>query len=370
VQAPAGRALHSLQDFLGVGPRWLFGHFSYDLKNEMEAISSRNRDRGGFADLHFFEPEILLKITEDAIEITGEGAEQVAQQVGNTKYILPTTTEQLKLQERITRDEYIGILHRLKAHIQRGDCYEINFCQEFFSENSRIDPIHVFRRLCRRSPAPFSALYRVNKSWLICSSPERFLRKKDGRIFSQPMKGTASRGADATADQQQRTWLQASEKDRSENVMVVDLVRNDLSRVCQAGSVRVDELFGVYAYPQVWQMISTVSGIPRHGIELPDIIRASFPMGSMTGAPKKRVMELIEEYESFRRGIFSGSVGFVDPKGDFDFNVVIRSIIYNEQTGYISCPAGSGITIYSEPEKEWEECLLKAAAMRGIVESS
>jgi len=149
--------------------------------------------------------------------------------------------------------------------------------------------------------------------------------------------------------------------------MVVDLVRNDLARICEEGTVNVDELFGVYSFPQVHQMISTVSGELQEGMQFTDMIRACFPMGSMTGAPKKRVMELIEKYERNKRGIFSGAVGYISPEGDFDFNVVIRSILYNASTKYLSWQVGSGITFYSDPEKEWEECLLKASAIESVL---
>ena len=183
--------------------------------------------------------------------------------------------------------------------------------------------------------------------------------------MAQPIKGTAGRmPGNKALDEQLKRHLQQSDKDRSENVMIVDLMRNDLSKVCEEGTVKVDELYGIYSFPQVHQMISTISGELKSGIEFPDIIRATFPMGSMTGAPKKRVMELIEEYETTRRGIFSGTVGYISPLGDFDFNVIIRSIMYNTSSGYLSFQTGSAITFYSDPEKEWEECLLKADAMK------
>jgi para-aminobenzoate synthetase component 1 len=148
--------------------------------------------------------------------------------------------------------------------------------------------------------------------------------------------------------------------------MVVDLVRNDLSKVCEEGTVQVDELFGIYSFPQVHQMISTISGKLKNNISFSEIIRATFPMGSMTGAPKRRVMQLIEQYETTKRGIFSGAVGYISPDGDFDFNVVIRSIMYNKSSGYLSFQTGSAITFYSDPQAEWEECLLKAEAMKKV----
>lgn len=175
--------------------------------------------------------------------------------------------------------------------------------------------------------------------------------------------------ADDEKDAENKNWLYNSAKDRSENVMVVDLVRNDLSKVCEDGTVKTDELFGIYSFPQVHQMISTVSGTLKKDVSFTDIIKATFPMGSMTGAPKKRVMELIEQYERTRRGIFSGAVGYINPDGDFDFNVVIRSIMYNEATDYLSYQVGSGITWYCDAEQEWEECLMKAAAIKTVLEN-
>ena len=165
-----------------------------------------------------------------------------------------------------------------------------------------------------------------------------------------------------------KNYLLQSSKEKSENVMVVDLVRNDLSRICKAGSVKVDELFGLYSFPHVHQMISTISGDLADGLNWIDCIKASFPMGSMTGAPKKRVMELIEQYEQTKRGLFSGAIGYVKPGGDFDFNVVIRSILYNEADRYLSFQTGGGITYNSDAEKEYEESLLKAEAMMKVLE--
>ncbi|MEK7225056.1 MAG: anthranilate synthase component I family protein, partial [Bacteroidota bacterium] len=276
----------------------------------------------------------------------------------------------VNIQSRLSKEEYISIIDKLKRHILRGDCYEINFCQEFFAENTFADPVMLYQQLSAISPNPFSALYKMNDRWLICASPERYLKKQGTRILSQPIKGTSQRViGDKEKDELSKEELMHSIKDRSENVMVVDLVRNDLSKLCKEGTVVVDELYGIYSFPQVHQMISTVSGELKADISFSEILKATFPMGSMTGAPKKRVMELIEQYEQTRRGIFSGAVGYISPDGDFDFNVVIRSIMYNAATGYLSFQAGSGITWYSDPEKEWEECLMKAAAIKKVLEA-
>ena len=275
----------------------------------------------------------------------------------------------VSIKPRITKEAYINTIEHLLKHIQRGDCYEINFCQEFFATDTLIDPLSVYEQLTAISPNPFSCFYKLENKYLLCASPERYLQKKGSHILSQPIKGTLKRNPDnAEADEQLKRQLQQSEKDRSENVMVVDLVRNDLSKVCKEGTVQVEELFGVYSFPQVHQMISTLTGELKDGIDLADILKASFPMGSMTGAPKRRVMELIEQYEKTKRGIYSGAVGYISPDKDFDFNVVIRSILYNANTQYLSYLVGGGITFYSDPEKEFEECLLKAEAIKKVLE--
>ncbi|MBP6591283.1 MAG: anthranilate synthase component I family protein [Chitinophagaceae bacterium] len=367
-KAMAGGALDGLQEMINASPSWLFGHLGYDLQLETAGISSSCPDRIGFPDCFFFEPVYLIRLTDNQISISGPDPVAIWQEIQDEPELPAQQEKRTAIKGRYTKETYISVLEQLKKHILRGDCYEINFCQEFYSEDSLLNPISVYRDLSRISPNPFSALYRQDDHWLICASPERFLRKEGRRILSQPIKGTARRNSsNADQDLAGKEALQRSEKDRSENVMVVDLVRNDLSRVCEEGSVKVDELFGVYSFPQVHQMISTVSGQVREDLTFADLIRATFPMGSMTGAPKKRVMELIREYENSRRGIFSGALGYISPAGDFDFNVVIRSIMYNAGSGYLSFQAGSGITWYSDPEKEWEECLLKASAIEAVL---
>jgi para-aminobenzoate synthetase component 1 len=364
----AGNALEQLQQFIDAGNNWLFGHLGYDLKNEIEQVSSLHPDRIQFPDLFFFEPEIVIRLNENELFIEADDTEKIFSEIDEQESLLLSTSNRITIQNRISKEEYISIINQLKQHILRGDCYEINFCQEFFAEDSVIDPVAIYRKLSAVSPNPFSALYKINDQWLICASPERYLKKQGNQILSQPIKGTSKRIiGDSKKDRLNKEELWLSAKDRSENVMIVDLVRNDLAKVCEEGTVKVDELYGIYSFPQVHQMISTVSGALKKNIAFTDIIKATFPMGSMTGAPKKRVMELIEKYEKIKRGIFSGAVGYISPDGDFDFNVVIRSIMYNAASGYLSFQAGSGITFYSDPEKEWEECLLKAGAMRKVL---
>ena len=384
--ANAGTSIDDFQIFLNENSRWLFGHLAYELKNEIESLTSSHKSKVDFPDIFFFEPEIIVRLSEKGpdshrLEIEcNDDAERIFEEIIQCQEMTILQNDPIKIQQRVSKQEYIETIGQLKKHILRGDCYEINYCMEFFADNAVVDPLAVYQKLSNSSPNPFSALYRLEDKWLICASPERFLKKEGDKILSQPIKGTSSRFLkDDRKDQKSKENLYRSVKDRSENVMVVDLVRNDLARVCKEGTVKVEELFGVYSFPQVHQMISTVSGELKENISFTEIIRSTFPMGSMTGAPKKRVMELIDQYEKSARGIFSGAVGYLAPnpspqsgegrRGEvnFDFNVVIRSIMYNATERYLSFMAGSGITFYSDAEKEYEECLLKAEAMRGVV---
>ena len=276
----------------------------------------------------------------------------------------------VKIQQRISKEEYINSVHTIQEHIQAGDIYEMNFCQEFYVEDVTIDALTVFEKLNRLSKAPFSCYYKLNKKHLLCASPERYFKKASNKLISQPIKGTSKRGASTEEDEQLKLSLLNDEKERSENIMIVDLVRNDLSKVAKRGSVKVEELCGLYSFEQVHQLISTISCEIDSDVSIIDILKSTFPMGSMTGAPKIRAMQLIEQYEKTKRGLYSGAVGYISPEGDFDFNVVIRSILYNENERYISYIAGSAITSKSIPEKEYEECMTKAKAMYTVFSNS
>jgi len=366
----ANHNFERLQEFSTQQKDWIFGHLAYDLKNEIENLESSHPDGIGFPDCYFFVPEILIQLSQSEISIgcLDEKHAAIFQSITSVTVAPLQPFELPDIKKRISRSEYISIIEALRRHILRGDCYEINFCQEFFAEHVNIPVLQVYQALSELSPNPFSALYKLKNRFLLCASPERFLKKEGGMLYSQPIKGTRARDrANTERDETNRQALLHSEKDRSENVMVVDLVRNDLSRVCREGTVKVEELFGVYAFPQVHQMISTISGEIRADKNFSDALRACFPMGSMTGAPKRNVMQLIERYEKTRRGLFSGALGYIRHDQDFDFNVVIRSILYNSETGFLSYQAGSGITFYSDAQAEYEECLLKAEAIRKVL---
>lgn len=370
LQMQAGSAFQALGEFRKAHPGWLFGHLGYDLKNETEALHSRHPDGVGFDDLLFFVPEVVCKVDNHLLTIwCNDDPATIFQSIQSASSApSPIKTSPAQIQSRFSREEYIQSVQQLLHHIHRGDAYELNFCQEFFAEEVDLDPLQIYQSLMAVSSTPFAALYRNGDRYCCCASPERYLKRTGNQILSQPIKGTAKRILhDEAADQTSKTELLNSEKERSEHVMVVDLVRNDLSRVAQSGSVQVAELMGLYSFPQVHQLISTVVGETDTGFQNESIIKATFPMGSMTGAPKKKVMELIEQYERTRRGLYSGAIGYVEPNGDFDFNVVIRSILYNSAKHYVSFSTGSAITSQSDPVAEYEECLLKAAAMRSVL---
>jgi len=361
---------------------WLFGYLSYELKNEVEQLDSKNHDGLHFPPALFFRPQFVFELNKTEVKVcflqeTDEEVETMIKAIHKNSYHIPhhkynvsRLTPHITIKKRIEREQYIETVNKIKEHIRKGDVYEMNFCQEFYSEGSSIDPLEIYLNLNQVSLSPFSAFCRFNDKYLLSSSPERYLKKNGTTLISQPIKGTRSRGMDATADELMKKELEADEKERSENVMIVDLVRNDLSRIAKEGSVKVDEMFKVYTFKQLHQMISTISCELQQGKTFADVIRATFPMGSMTGAPKVKAMQLIEQYESTRRGLYSGAVGYISPTGDFDLSVVIRSILYNASDRYLSFMTGSAITDGSDPEKEYEECLLKAKAMFSVFNNS
>lgn len=349
---------------------WAFGFFTYDLKNEVENLTSSNDDEIQMPEMYFFQPRWIFIEDKDGLRVGFDDSVNSEQDIN----VLLSEIENYKATERksnsfeikskVSRGKYLENIAEIKNHIQYGDVYELNYCIEHYAENAVIDPVNVYRKLNEANPAPFSSFCKVGDKYLISASPERFIKKDGGTVISQPMKGTVRRGADNAEDEHLKQQLYDNPKERAENVMIVDLVRNDLSHSAKKGSVKVDELFGIYTFPHVHQMISTVKCELRDDVHTVDAIKQTFPMGSMTGAPKIRAMELIEQYEVTKRGLFSGSVGYFTPEGDFDFNVIIRSILYNSHNKYVSFMTGGAITINSNPEQEYEECLLKARAMK------
>lgn len=370
-------AFEQLKEYQSYTKDYLFGYLSYDLKNDTENLFSNNFDGLGFPDLYFFQPQKIIFIKGNEVMLSylrmvDDEIEDDFQQIMNGEFNIDDSnkSEGLKVKLRIHKDEYREKVTKVIDHIKRGDIYEANFCQEFYVENAQINPIDTYRHLNRISQPPFATFFKNDELYLLSASPERYIRKEGCKIISQPIKGTAKRFVEPVEDEKAVFDLARDEKERSENVMIVDLVRNDLSRTAKKGTVRVEELCKVYSFKQVHQLISTVVSEINDDVHPVDVIRDTFPMGSMTGAPKISAMEIIEELEETKRGLYSGSVGYFTPDGDFDFNVVIRSILYNEEKKYISYSVGGAITAKSTPDKEYEECLLKAKAMKYVLTNS
>ena len=355
--------LEKLNDFISIPDSWKFGYISYDVKNEFENLPSANLDGLEFPEIHFFIPQTLFKIEKDNISlIYGDNSllPDVKEVFLKNKV---KKTNPITLTPRINEEEYLAKVKSVKGNIQQGDVYEMNFCYELFNENVEMDPFETYKKLNKLTNAPFSCFGNFNNKYILSASPERYIQKNGQQLISQPIKGTIARGVDEMTDLTQIENLKNNQKERSENIMIVDLVRNDLSKIATKNSVKVEELCGVYTFETVHQMISTVSATINPHITFLDILKATFPMGSMTGAPKIRAMELIEEYESTKRGVYSGCVGYVKPDGDFDFNVIIRTLLYNSKKKYLSCMVGGAITSKSNEKEEYQETLLKAKAV-------
>jgi len=366
-------AFSSLENFRKATNDWIFGYLTYDLKNDVEKITSSNYDGINFPALHFFQPEVIFFLKGNKLEVSylastaKSRVDKILEEVLNTETNVKIEESSLNIQSRISKSVYVENVNNLKKHIRRGDIYEANFCQEFYSENAVIDPVDKYFKLNDISTPPFASFYKLDNHFLLSASPERFIKKTGVNIVSQPIKGTAKRGKNAKEDFKIISELEGDVKERAENIMIVDLVRNDLSKTATQGSVKVKELCKVYSFQQVHQMISTVTSTVDEKVSPVEIIKNSFPMGSMTGAPKIRAMQLIEIYESTKRGLYSGSVGYFSPEGDFDFNVIIRSILYNADKHYLSFIVGGAITYKSDAEKEFDETMLKADAMFKIL---
>lgn len=366
--SPNQNGFAALHEWMDKNQGWLFGFMTYDLKNEIEKLQSRNPEYIQFPQICFFEPEHLLLIDDNRVTIHSDNPESIFQQIDSIEIVTAYNIQKINNApiSSVSKESYIQKINKIKEYLSDGDIYELNYCIEFTAKGS-ISPIHTYLKLNEISPMPFSCFIKVDSLYLISASPERFLKKEGDKLISQPIKGTRKRGATLEEDIAQIEELKTSEKEIAENMMIVDLVRNDLSRSCKPGTVIAEELFGVHTFQQVHQMISTITGVIQENTYPVQAIKNAFPMGSMTGAPKIRAMELIDELEESKRGIFSGAAGFFTPDGDFDLNVIIRSIFYDEKNQKISFQVGSAITYESDAEKEYEECMVKSAAMLKVL---
>lgn len=373
-------AFEQLKEYQETTKDWIFGYLSYDLKNDLENLSSKNIDGLKFPDLYFFQPQKLILVGKEKVEfrylkmvddeIASDYEEILQQELTAINSSSEEKNKVTPLKARISKEEYLDKVSEMLEHIHRGDIYEANFCQEYFAENRTINPTQVFQNLNEISSPPFASFLKMEDYYLLSASPERYIKKDGNKVISQPIKGTARRAETEEEDKKIVEMLAKDPKEVSENVMIVDLVRNDISRVAKKGSVQVDELCKVYSFKQVHQLISTISAELEVGCTPVEVLKATFPMGSMTGAPKISAMKIIEELEESKRGLYSGAVGYFTPEGDFDFNVVIRSILYNASLKYVSFSVGGAITSKSIPELEYEECQLKSKAMLQVLEGN
>ncbi|NRA10516.1 MAG: anthranilate synthase component I family protein [Crocinitomicaceae bacterium] len=361
--------LDSIQSFINENQgKYIFTTLSYDLKLKIQGLESKNEDALKYPLATLWIPETVVKIENEKIKnyLFGKPSSDneafVSEFFSNSN--MGRSSLDVEFKARLTKEDYLKQVTNLKNEIQLGNIYEVNFCQEFYAENVELEnSVATYFKLNELTQAPFSCYSSLGNFDIFSGSPERYIKREGTKIISQPIKGTSKRGATDEEDQLLKEQLLADPKERAENVMIVDLVRNDLSKVATKNSVKVDELFGIYSFETVHQMISTISCEVDESISFTEILKATFPMGSMTGAPKHSAMKLIEKHENFKRGIYSGAIGYIAPNGDFDFNVVIRTLIYNREAKYLSCPVGGAITIQSSPEAEYEECNIKVQSI-------
>lgn len=339
-----------LQNFLNKHPKEIIpGYLTYDLE------------------AYFFIPKYLLTFEKDKVEIKATDPLAIINAIELMEIKVEVVNFHGSIKNRMSRQEYGTAFQKLQEHIFKGDIYEINLCQEFYSENSSLNCFAAYKELNSISPTPFSCFLKHENNFIISASPERFLSKRGEKLISQPIKGTAPRGKTPQEDNEIKNRLRNDLKEISENIMIVDLVRNDLTKSAKAGTVKVEELLGLYSFKQVHQLISTISCTIKPGIESTTAIQNTFPPGSMTGAPKISAMNLISQYEKGSRGLYAGSIGYFNENNDFDFNVVIRTLIYNSKTKYLSFHVGGAITAYADENAEYQECLLKASAINKLL---
>ena len=355
--------LNTVDDFLNnTTNEWKFVQLNYNLfKSIYPGIKSNHDKKFDFNLLTLFISETVITLKNNEIFIYGNyNLIESALQLDNNAILSDANESKNILIKHVNFSEYQLQFNKIQDYLKRGDVYEVNYCIPYFIKTEKLDLITIYSNQKKISPAPFSSFIKCKNDYLLCASPERFIKKTGQTISCFPMKGTIKKTGDIQQDELLKAQLLLSEKERAENVMIVDLTRNDLSKIAKKGSVSVKELFGIYEFPQVYQMISTVEAQLKENTPFSTILKALFPVGSMTGAPKISAIKIIDEIECFSRELFSGSVGYIDPNGDFDFNVVIRSILYNSDKQEALIAAGGAITVHSNAIDEYNECLLKA----------
>jgi para-aminobenzoate synthetase component 1 len=355
------------------------GYFSYEFGASQERVSCSHPDELGLPDLEFGFYDGVVGFDREtgraflvANPVHRDDAEKIFRrlQAALDVAVRPVVSAVAPMgiadepSASFAKGDYLRAVARIKDYIAAGDVYQVNLTQRFDAP-LRCDPYELFWRLRRRSPAPFASYLNLGAAQLVGSSPERFLRIQNGRVETRPIKGTRPRGATPEEDTRLRAELAMSEKDRAELLMIVDLERNDLGRICEPGSIQVDELFKVETHPTVHHLVANVSGKLRAESDVFDCIRAMLPGGSITGAPKIRAMQIIDELENTRRGVYTGAVGYIGFDGNCDLNIAIRTILCAHGRAYYH--VGGGIVWDSDPESEYQETLDKGVAMRAAL---
>ena len=374
IQTDHEGAFEALQAYYEQTQDWLFGYLGYDLKNDVEDTTSKNFDGLNFPELFFFQPQKLFTVKEHILEmaylnVVSEEIESDFEAIQKEVLFEDLTATKAVVAPRIDKATYVDRVGQIIAAIEAGTVEELNYCMEFYAENIALNPLKVYQNLNAISTPPFACFFKRAQDFAFCASPERYLKKSGRTLITQPIKGTAKRHHDEVKDAAAVAYLKNSPKERAENVLTVAQVKKDLETVAVKGTVEVTELCEVYSFQQVHQMISTVTAEVADDQPVIGVLEKTFPMGSMVGAPRLESLQLIEALEETKRGLYSGAIGYFSPEGDFDFNVIIRTILYNSKAQYASFIVGSGITALAKPESEYEECLLKGAAMRQVLES-
>lgn len=349
------------------------GYFSYEYGRKLMEVDSVKEDLVSIPDavLVFYDFYIIEDRQEQrtyliANGITGEAAKLMDEMEtrinGKPVYMQKESDTEypIEVQPNFAKDEYKQAVDRMIRYIIEGDIYIVNMTQQLTVKSDKV-PLDVFYDLRENNPSPFGGYFDYGDFQIVCASPERFLKMQKGHVNTRPIKGTRKRGETPEEDMLMRTELEKSEKDKSELLMIVDLERNDLNRVCRPGSVKVTELFSVEEYATVFHLVSDIEGDLEESKNVMDLLEAAFPGGSITGAPKYRAMEIIDELENNKRNLYTGSIGYLTLDGGCDFNIVIRTALYKDGKYYLG--VGGGITAESDLEFEYEETLQKAKAV-------
>lgn len=339
------------------------GFMSYPSRNS-QANPSEKID---FPTIGFFVPRYVVEIDEKGTLTYLKGnkdnysSRKIEDFLNHSK---KENNNKIRLQSQLSKSEYLSRIHALQTAMKNEDVCVAVFCQTFYAAQHKINPKTTYFHLNKRSKSPFSCFLQWDEKYVLSASPERFIKKEGNKLITQPIKGTARRGTTKSEDNRFKEELISSQKEREENTLVVQGIKDELAQIAYRNSIDVESFFQVHTFETVHQLISTISAELPSDITFGTLLNAVFPMGSMVGFPKVKALELLNKYENFDRGLYSGTIGYIKPNGDFDFNVVIRSILYDNERENIMCPVGGGITLQSSPEDEYNECLIKLKVLQ------